>query len=124
MKNVVLADLLQRKEVEKVHSIRKLSDEEIDMRLKVMTKAARRSAEVASTTNTWVWQQRNPPAPRVDPLPQHRFGLEVGVGQDFSHLNKRRLRARVNSVARDVRWVRQLERARKDGLAEAESAAA
>ncbi|KAH8083304.1 hypothetical protein BXZ70DRAFT_910651 [Cristinia sonorae] len=115
MKNVVLQDLLERKEVQKVHTIRTLSKEEIEMRLKSMTKAARRNAEVATTADTWLWKPRTPPA-KVEPKPpKPRFGIEVGVEEDWSHLNKRRQRAREASVARDVAWVRQLESARKEG---------
>jgi hypothetical protein len=40
------------------------------------------------------------------------FGWEVGVGQDFSHLNKRRQRRRDMGVERDVKWMKKVERAR------------
>lgn len=119
----MLPDLLQRKEVEKIHTIRKLTQEEIDLRLKSMTKAARRSAEVATTANAWVWQQRIPTVAVEPKPPTERFGVEVGVGEDWSHLNKRRRRAREASVARDVAWVKRLERARNEGITEVTSPA-
>jgi len=40
------------------------------------------------------------------------FGGEVGVGEDWSHLNKRRRRARDEKVARDVKWMEKLQTAR------------
>jgi hypothetical protein len=40
------------------------------------------------------------------------FGAEVGVGEDWSHLNKRRRRAREEKVSRDVKWIRKLQKAR------------
>ena len=118
LKRVVLPDLLQRKEVEKVHTVRNLSQEEIDLRLKSMTKAARRSAELVTTADTWVWQRRIPPTPTQPKPAPALFGLEVGRGADWSHLNKRRQRSRLESVARDMAWVRKLQRARSEGLQE------
>jgi hypothetical protein len=40
------------------------------------------------------------------------FGTEVGVGEDWGHLNKRRRRAREGKVARDVKWLEKVQRAR------------
>lgn len=40
------------------------------------------------------------------------FGREVGAGEDWSHLNKRRQAMREKKVANDVRWMQQLERAK------------
>jgi hypothetical protein len=45
------------------------------------------------------------------------FGAEVGVGEDWSHLNKRRRRAREEKVARDVQWIEKLQRARATATA-------
>jgi hypothetical protein len=46
------------------------------------------------------------------------FGLEVGVGKDWCHLNKRlgRRRAREEKVARDVKWLEKLQSARASWL--------
>ena len=43
---------------------------------------------------------------------EEAFGAEVGVGEDWSHLNKRRQRAREEKVARDVKWMKKVQRAR------------
>ena len=40
------------------------------------------------------------------------LGAEVGVGEDWSHLNKRRRRVREEKVARDFQWVEKLQSAR------------
>jgi hypothetical protein len=40
------------------------------------------------------------------------FGAEVGVGKDWSHLNRRRRRVREEKVARDVKWMRKVQSAR------------
>jgi hypothetical protein len=47
------------------------------------------------------------------------FGWEVGVGEDWSHLNKRlgRRRAREEKVARDVKWLEKLQSARRLSVA-------
>jgi hypothetical protein len=37
------------------------------------------------------------------------FGVEVGVGEDRSHLNKRWRRAWEEKVARDVKWLEKLQ---------------
>lgn len=42
------------------------------------------------------------------------FGAEVGVGEDWSHLNKRRQRAREGKVARDVTWLKDLQKIRRE----------
>ena len=60
----------------------------------------------------WVWQRRivNVPNP---PRPKAVYGTEVGVGEDFSHLNKRRQRSREASIQRDVEWAREVDQARR-----------
>ncbi|TCD68173.1 hypothetical protein EIP91_011451 [Steccherinum ochraceum] len=121
LKRVVLRDLERRKEIEKVHSVRTITQEEIDLRLKSMTKAARRSANLSTTVNTWAWQVRTPPVPTTPKPSPPKFGWQVGVNEDWSHLNKRRQRARVQSVARNLAWAKELEKARAEGLAQASS---
>lgn len=60
----------------------------------------------------WVWKkidQRSLPS-RKPQLSQPIFGQEVGVGEDISHLNKRRQRARLLKVRRDVKLLRAREK--------------
>ncbi len=40
-------------------------------------------------------------------------GTGVGVGEDWSHLNRRRRRAREEKVGRDVKWMGRVRRARE-----------
>jgi hypothetical protein len=67
--------------------------------------------------STWMWQlvdksKESPFDSTKKDTDEEVFGAEVGVGEDWSHLNKRRRRAREGKVSRDVGWIRRLERAR------------
>jgi hypothetical protein len=119
------------KEVEKFHTVRTLSEEEIKHRLATMSKSARKAKadSLPVTTGVWLWRARErpspPPAPKQEKLV---FGAEVGVGEDWLHLNKRRQRAREEKVARDVTWLKELvtirrERAALEKAAEKEATA-
>ncbi|THH19639.1 hypothetical protein EW146_g1571 [Bondarzewia mesenterica] len=121
LKRTVLPDLVKLRDIEKVHSERLMTDEEIDHRLASMTKAQRAAARSMSTTvHSWLWQEKavKGPLPKVEEKEEKVFGAEVGVGEDWSHLNRRRQRAREGKVTRDVKWVRKLERAKLDGSQE------
>jgi len=41
------------------------------------------------------------------------LGAEVGVGEDWGHLNKRRRRAREEKVKKDVKWMNKVSKARR-----------
>ena len=121
LKHVVLPDLAKRNELEKVHSVRTLTPEEVEQRLQTLTKSARKAADLPTTTDVWLWRQWTPkPQPAQKPE-KPLYGVEVGAGADWSHLNKRRQRARVGKVERDIKWMRQLERIRAEALAESPS---
>jgi hypothetical protein len=65
----------------------------------------------------WVWQSVDKskiPKPPVPKLPRQIFGTEVGVGEDWSHLSKRRQRTRVGKIRRDVATMRLLVAKRKE----------
>ena len=112
----MLPDLLQRKEVGLVHSQRTLTQDEINARLASMTKAQRARAGTLSTAtiSSWLWQARDyTPPPVVVKEEKATFGTEVGVGEDWSHLNRRRRRAREMKVKRDVKWMRKLQHAKE-----------
>ncbi|KAI0937631.1 hypothetical protein AcW1_001535 [Taiwanofungus camphoratus] len=117
LKTVVLPSLVHTHDVEKVHSIHELTSEELEQRLQTMTKSSRKAqASLSASIDTWRWQLRahkpTPPKPREKPV----FGTEVGVGADWTHLNKRRQNARLLKVTRDVRWLRRLGNAKAEGL--------
>ena len=68
--------------------------------------------------SVWRWEI---PVRKVPAEKKEIFGKEVGVGEDWSHLNKRRQRKREEKVERDVAWLKELEEARKEVMAEMSS---
>lgn len=70
--------------------------------------------------DTWLWRPRTSPHPPTKwelikskdkgPL----FGAEVGNGEDWGHLNKRRQRARVGKVRRDMQFMKELQRVKAE----------
>ena len=88
-----------------------LTPEEVEQRLARMTKAQRKLAagHLKTETKVFAWRVKPPQsAPKQKPEPEV-FGTAVGVGEDWSHLNKRRQRAREESIRRDVKWLRELD---------------
>jgi hypothetical protein len=72
---------------------------------------------LSQPVSTWMWQvvdksKESPFDSTKKDADEEVFGAEVGVGEDWSHLNKRRRRAREGKVSRDARWTRRLEMAR------------
>ena len=121
MKSAVLPALAKKNEIQRVYTTVTFTQEEIAARISKLDKAAQRTANLQATQAVFAWKpkpQQAPPKPKPEPVV---FGKEVGVGEDWSHLNKRRRRARAASVARDVGWLRELESARKEALAEPSS---
>ncbi|TBU47852.1 hypothetical protein BD309DRAFT_1016047 [Dichomitus squalens] len=114
LKKVVLPELADAGQVEKVHLKRTLSAEEADKLHIGLVKSKKSTLLAGQPQWLWLWQLKakepeQPPKPEKKP-----FGAEVGVGEDFSHLNKRRQRARVEKVERDVQWMRELEKVKKE----------
>lgn len=104
-------------EIEKFHTSKTLSDDEIQHRLAAMSKSARKNKanSLPTTTGVWLWRVKRRPSPPPEPkIAKPPFGTEVGVGEDWSHLNKRRQRAREEKVARDVTWLRDLASIRRE----------
>ena len=121
LKTVILPHMRDNiREIEKYHAVRTLSDEEMQHRLATMSKSARKAKGelLPTTTDVWLWRTRARPSPPPEPKKEKPvFGIEVGVGEDWSHLNKRRQRARGEKVARDVTWLRDLEKIRRERAA-------
>lgn len=104
-------------EIEKFHASKTLSDDDIQHRLATMSKSARKAKgnSLPTTTDVWLWKMKQRPSPPPEPkVAKPVFGAEVGVGEDWSHLNKRRQRAREEKVARDVTWLRDLVTIRRE----------
>jgi hypothetical protein len=76
---------------------------------------AAKAAPPAPVT-VWVWQpvdKSKLPAPPSPKPPRKIFGVEVGVGADWSHLSKRRKRSRMGKVRRDVSAMKAAQLVRK-----------
>lgn len=112
LKKIVLPSLASDKEIEKFHT-------------KVETKHSR-------TADVWLWrakdrkksaqpQQQAATGNKVEALPAEIADLPpaaVGVGEDWSHLNRRRQRARERKVERDLKWMRTLQNAKREAVQE------
>lgn len=105
-----MPDLEQRGQVEKVHTKRPLSAEDAS-KLQINMSKGKKTAPVPSFHWLWLWQLKAPVPQKPPRLEKKPFGAEVGVGEDWSHLNKRRQRARQEKVGRDVQWMRELKKA-------------
>ena len=120
LKRTILEDLVRTRDIEKVHIKRVLSPAEIEQRMATMSKAhAKRmsAAALSQPVSTWVWQlvdksKESSLESTKKEKDEEIFGSKVGVGEDWDHLNKRRRRAREEKVARDVKWIGKVQRAR------------
>jgi hypothetical protein len=115
-----LENLVHTRDVKKVHIKRVLSPAEIEQRKASMSKAQLKKTSVAALSqpvSMWMWQlvdksqQRQHGPAKVEGW-RRPFGSEVGAGEEWGHLNRRRRRARVEKVGRDVKWMRELQKAR------------
>ena len=131
LKRTVLEDLVRTRDIKKVHSKTELSPAEIEQRKVTMSKAQLKKTSAASLSqplSTWKWQlvdKAKLPSSKggdKDKSKEVVFGAEVGVGEDWGHLNKRRRRTREEKVQRDVKWVGKLGRVRE--VAKSSAAAA
>jgi hypothetical protein len=118
-----LEDLVRTRDVKKVHIKRVLSPAEIEQLKSTMSKARLKKTSIEALSqpvSTWMWQLVDDKSKelrlrgaRMDNEGEEAvFGAEVGVGEDWGHLNRRRRRAREEKVERDVKWVRKVQRAR------------
>jgi hypothetical protein len=119
-----LEHLVRTRDVKKVHIKRVLSPAEIERRKATMSQAQLKKTPVeallSQPVSSWMWQlvdKSNEPsrAARDKGEEEGVLGAEVGVGEDWGHLNKRRREAREEKVARDVKWVKKVEKARSRG---------
>jgi hypothetical protein len=86
-----LEDLVRTQDIKKVVIKRVLSRDRVDM-------------DEAAGDNKW--SKWSSPKGGAEDKREAAFGAEVGVGEDWDHLNRRRRRAREEKVERDVRWMR------------------
>lgn len=118
LKTVVLPHMQDNtQEIEKFHSVQTMSEDDIERRLATLSKSARKAKgnTLPTTGDVWLWRTRTrPPLPPVPEKETSTFGAEVGVGEDQSHLNKRRQRARTEKVARDLGWLHEVMNIRRE----------
>lgn len=110
----MLSELQKAGEVEKVHEKRSIPPEEIENLRAHLSKSTRKKGPLPTHAELWRWQLKAPRQEEPPKTEKKLFGTEVGVGEDWSHLNKRRQRAREEKVASDVQWMKELEAARKN----------
>ncbi|KAH9000926.1 hypothetical protein EDB86DRAFT_2903987 [Lactarius hatsudake] len=120
LKRTILENLVRTRDVKKVHIKRVLTAAEVEHRMSTMSKAQLKKTSVEALSqpvSTWMWQPVDKSATPVrvskDEDAEVAFGAEVGVGEDWGHLNKRRRRVREEKVARDVKWMRKVQKARE-----------
>jgi len=132
LKRTVLEDLVRTRDVNKVHIKRVLSPVEVEQRRATMSKAQlkKTSSSVAALSqpvSTWMWQLVDKKRTEKDVGGNEEgaaaFGAEVGVGEDWGHLNRRRRRAREEKVERDVKWMRKVQGVRTESGLKDESSA-
>jgi hypothetical protein len=127
LKRTILEDLVRTRDVNKVHIKRVLSPEEVEQRRATMSKAQLKKASssvvaLSQPVSTWMWhlvdKKRTEKAGegKEEEEGTAAFGAEVGVGEDWGHLNKRRRRAREEKVKRDVKWMAKLRRVRTEDV--------
>lgn len=104
LKKVVLPSLANDKEIEKFHT--------------------RTESKQSRTTDVWLWRvkDRTPSAQHATKTPSSGITdlppAAVGVGEDWSHLNKRRQRAREKKVERDLKRMMTLQDAKREAARE------
>ncbi|KAI0646114.1 hypothetical protein C8Q79DRAFT_1000547 [Trametes meyenii] len=116
LKRVVMEDLKNGDKVEKIYTKQVLTEEELSKLKANMGKTSKKAHTLPTHVELWRWQLKTA-TPETPVSEKKAFGEQVGVGADWSHLNKRRERARNEKVRRDVRWLRELETARKEETA-------
>ncbi|KAI8969443.1 hypothetical protein BD414DRAFT_525844 [Trametes punicea] len=114
LKKVVLPDLQTAGIIERVHTKKVLSQEQLEILKERMGQSSKKASTMSPSVQLWQWQLKSETTEDTAPEEKEVFGKEVGVGADWSHLNKRRQRAREEKVKRDVEWLKELDRARKD----------
>ncbi|KAL1938844.1 hypothetical protein VTO73DRAFT_11224 [Trametes versicolor] len=117
LKRVILPDLEQSGKVEKAHTKQTLTEAELEALKANMGKKSKKASTLPSHVQLWRWQLKE--AKPQEPAPEETklYGSEVGLGADWSHLNKRRQRGRQEKVREDMKWLKQLRQAREDSPA-------
>ncbi|KAF9239260.1 hypothetical protein BU15DRAFT_46957 [Melanogaster broomeanus] len=125
LKTVVLRDLATRNQIEKVMVQKTLDAEEVERRVESAPRVEQNAIykKLSKPFNTWVWrplQEALAPTTKstkaighAPPGVRELSPAAVGVGEDWSHLNKRRQRARKMKVERDLKRMMDLQAAQR-----------
>lgn len=108
-----MEDLVRTRDIKLVHIKRELSPTEIEQRKAQAKKKP--AANLLQPVSTWKWQLADKSNVSYSKGTKEEdkkvFGAEVGVGEDWSHLNKRRRRVRKEKVLKDVKWFERVQTA-------------
>lgn len=119
MKRVLLPTLVDQRVVKQIHVKPTLIGNEKVQQLAKLSKSQRQSQSVKVALHGYFGWVPSEPQPIPEPtIPKEPLGAAVGVGEDWSHLNKRRQHSRVKKVQRDVEWVKELDAARQSATKE------
>jgi hypothetical protein len=120
LKDVILPPLVHLREIEKVHMRRKLTQEEVDAKLRSMTlQEGLRKGPALSTAevSTWAWRLKQRTSRSKPKTKQNSKILEevYGKNYDLSHLSRQE---RLEMIERDISWAKTVVAARMQGAAE------
>jgi hypothetical protein len=119
LKEHILPALLGSQEIHKVVVDREITEPILakGKKGKITKNPTKPTAGASPTTpvtiKAWVWKPMTPTPKDAPKEVQERFGAAVGVGQDFSHLSKRRQGAREEKIQRDLKKMRRLQAKKK-----------
>ncbi|KAF9226415.1 hypothetical protein BS17DRAFT_697730 [Gyrodon lividus] len=125
LKTIVLRELAAKHHVEKVMMQKTLDAKEIERRLENVPRMEQKAVykKLSRPFNMWLWRPNQeapaPPARSTKAAGQALAGVvelspaAVGVGEDWSHLNKRRQRARKMKVERDLKRMLDLQKVKR-----------
>ncbi|KAG6855873.1 hypothetical protein H0H87_009827 [Tephrocybe sp. NHM501043] len=104
---------LQKARIERI--VDKAEIFRIDKKGRKMPKYLGTQGEGTSMEKVWVWMPTATSSSKTQPPPQSMteppkpFGSEVGVGEDLSHLSKRRQRMRKRDILREAHMMKVME---------------
>ncbi|TFY82144.1 hypothetical protein EWM64_g1872 [Hericium alpestre] len=123
LKHTVLPDLAAAKEIEKVHVKLDGSHAEAEQQPAPTSKSSAKHATHAPSRaagDAWLWKLKtSQPPPSKAPKPEDPLVEAAGVNEDYGHLNKRRQRARKEKVRNDFSWMKEVRKAKSEGIADA-----
>ena len=115
LKKVILPALESENKVEKIHVKHTATEAELQRVAEAKTKAARKAT--SSSLHCWLWRippQQPDPAQPPPQRPSSNLAADVGFGEDWSFLNKRRERAREKKTRKLFALVKAMNKKEKE----------